>query len=184
MNDKLNENIVEDNKRNLTLVNSPRNEILEEVKNWRLLRWDELPNFEIYNDQLLSIVFDQVKPFLSEKDISSSMINNYVKQGLMPKPIKKKYSREHIALLTAISFVKQVFTIEEAGKGVRSFLEGREFSKSYDSFCDIMEGQIRCVFLNEEVKLSGESIYLNEAIRSIAGSLYVKDYLRRMYEEE
>ncbi|MCI5644036.1 MAG: DUF1836 domain-containing protein [Peptoniphilus sp.] len=184
MNDKINDFFLEDNKNNLKLVESPDKEIIEKVKNWRLLRWDELPNFEIYNDQLLSIVLSQVSPFLSEKDISPSMINNYVKQNLLPKPVKKKYSKEHIALLTAISFVKQVFTMEEVGRGIKLYLDGKEFKEAYDSFCNIMENQIRRVFLGEEISYKEESVYLTEAIRSISGSLYVKGYLRRMYEEE
>ncbi|NMW85784.1 DUF1836 domain-containing protein [Peptoniphilus sp. AGMB00490] len=184
MNDKIDNFFLEDNKNNLKLVESLDKEIIGKVRNWKLLRWDELPDFEIYNDQLLSIVLSQVSPFLSEKDISPSMINNYVKQNLMPKPVKKRYSKEHIALLTAISFVKQVFTMEEVGRGIKLYLEGKEFKDAYDSFCDIMEDQIRLVFLGEEIPNKGESLYLTEAIRSISGSLYVKGYLRRMYEEE
>ncbi|MFR7671453.1 MAG: DUF1836 domain-containing protein [Collinsella sp.] len=39
------------------------------------------------------------------------MINNYVKVGLVPAPVKKQYGREQIARLIAICIFKQVLPI-------------------------------------------------------------------------
>ena len=46
---------------------------------------------------------DDVRAFLS-----ASMINNYVKARLIPRPAGKKYSREQVALLVMIVPLKQV----------------------------------------------------------------------------
>jgi Domain of unknown function (DUF1836). len=46
------------------------------------------------------------------------MVNNYVKNGLLPHPEKKRYTREHLAYLIAITFLKQVVSINDIEEGL------------------------------------------------------------------
>ena len=68
----------------------------------KLPYWDELPEIDLYMDQVIALM-DKYLSFHKTDDnttiVTHSMINNYVKLGMMPAPIKKKYSREHIAYL-------------------------------------------------------------------------------------
>ena len=70
----------------------------------RLPRWDELPDIELYMDQVITLMgkyFGWLSP-QDESVLTSSMINNYVKIGIIPAPIKKKYSRTHLFRLIII----------------------------------------------------------------------------------
>jgi hypothetical protein len=44
------------------------------------------------------------------------MINNYAKNDLLPAPIKKKYSREHVLMLIFIYYYKGILSISDIQK--------------------------------------------------------------------
>ena len=99
----------------------------------KLMRWQEMPDFEIYSDQLLTIVNQQLAFFPVEA--TNSMINNYVKQKVMPLPVKKKYQRIHIARLIALSLLKTAYSIEEIGQYFKNY----PTENDYDQFCATFE---------------------------------------------
>ena len=69
------------------------NEIEERLINFRCPRWNELPDVELYMDQLVGYAERHLEPLNVGQEgrlITSSMINNYVKMKLVPAPIKKK----------------------------------------------------------------------------------------------
>ena len=87
----------------------------KQLKTCHLPRWEELPDFDLYMDQVISLIerYLNILDDGKERIITSAMINNYVKLKLIPKPIKKKYNKEHIAFLIAITLLKQILTISE-----------------------------------------------------------------------
>ena len=77
------------------------------LESYHLPRWDELPDMELYMDQVVTLIEKHIR-FLANNDdklITSAMINNYVKLGLMPKPEKKRYERTHLAYLIVITLL-------------------------------------------------------------------------------
>ena len=74
------------------------------VRTLHLPRYAELPDIELYMDQVLTYIDDRLQPLFpaDEKLLTSSMVNNYVKQRLIPTPSHKRYGREHVALLIFI----------------------------------------------------------------------------------
>lgn len=78
---------------------------------FRLPEWDEIPDFGLYMEQTVDLLrkyLDYLPPELkNEEVVTSSAINNYVRRGIMPGPIKKKYYRPHIAFLLMICTLKQ-----------------------------------------------------------------------------
>ena len=81
-------------------------EILKRLEGCRLPEWDDLPDFGLYMDQLVTYVARTFPGISGRLDLTSSMINNYVKAGLIDKPTGKKYSREALAQLLMISLMK------------------------------------------------------------------------------
>ncbi len=121
--------------------------IMSEVK---LVRWNELPSFPVYADQLLQIVKDQLS-FLQIGDenlITKSMVNNYVKWGMLPKPVKKKYEKLHILSVIVITMLKQVLPIAKIKDGIKLqiVLLGSE-EKAYNSFCEEFEESMQLTFM-------------------------------------
>lgn len=79
-----------------------------------LPRYEQLPNVTLYRDQVIEYVALWMEPLsicVEQPVITPSMINNYVKVGLVPAPVKKQYGREQIARLIAICIFKQVLPI-------------------------------------------------------------------------
>ena len=91
------------------------------LQDFHLPRWEELPNFDLYLDQVITLIEGYLQHLFDEENdtiLTSAMINNYVKLKLIPKAEKKRYNRVHIAYLIAITILKQVLTISEVKQGI------------------------------------------------------------------
>lgn len=107
-----------------------------------LPRWENLPDFDLYMDQVISLLDNSLyggKPELdkSDKQITHAMINNYVKIGLLDPPIKKKYNRAHIATLLIICVLKQALSIQEIKKFFSFGVTAETLPEIYNYFCEI-----------------------------------------------
>ena len=110
----------------------------ETIMKIHIPRWNELPEIDLYLDQVVNYIekyLGQYNVNKEDKIITKTMINNYVKQGIMPAPEKKKYSREHIAYLIVICVLKQVYCISDIGKLIALTIQYFELSKAYNRFC-------------------------------------------------
>ena len=81
------------------------------LQNFSLPEWQELPSIELYMDQVVTLLSEYLN-FLPPDEhgnaaITASTVNNYVRLKLMPPPVKKRYSREHLAYLIMICTLKQ-----------------------------------------------------------------------------
>lgn len=144
-------------------------------------RWNELPEIDLYLDQVVSYLekyLEQYNVIREEKIITKTMINNYVKLGIMPAPEKKKYSREHIAYLIVICVLKQVYSISDIGKLISLTIQYFELSKAYNRFCANLEISVKNVFTRKEFpnveKMTEEQYLLKNVVQSIADKLYVE----------
>ncbi|MGT2928885.1 DUF1836 domain-containing protein [Streptococcus dentasini] len=106
-------------------------------------KWEELPNIDLYLDQVLLYVNQLAAPAAvpNDKGLTSSMINNYVKHGLVEKPVKKKYSRKQLARLIAITTFKPVFSIQELGQVLEALTADNQSQRYYDAFVSCMNGE-------------------------------------------
>ena len=79
----------------------------------RLPRWEELPELELYMDQVIAFTEKHLQFFSEDgtKVITPSIINNYVKLGIIPPPVRKRYSRTHLAYLIMVCTLKQIMPI-------------------------------------------------------------------------
>ena len=144
-------------------------------------RWNELPELDLYLDQVVNYLEKYIGQYNASKEdkiITKTMINNYVKQGIMPAPEKKKYSREHIAYLIVICVLKQVYSISDIGKLISLTIQSFELSKAYNRFCANLEVSIKNVFIRKEFpnteRLTEEQYLLKNVVQSVADKFYVE----------
>ena len=112
-----------------------------ELEAQRLPRWRELPDLELYLDQVLELTARYLGgwPAFDRKGLTASMVNNYVSVGVLAKPEKKRYSRRHLAQLLVICVLKNSLPIASVRALLRKEMpEGGE-EAFYDSFCDCFE---------------------------------------------
>lgn len=107
-------------------------------------RWEEIPNIDLYLDQVLLYVNQVCAPISPDKDksLTASMVNNYVKHGYLTKPDKKKYQRQQIARLIAITTLKSVFSIQEIAQTLNTLQSQASSDQLYDAFVDYMNHEI------------------------------------------
>ena len=106
--------------------------------NFRFPTWEEIPDVGLYLNQTVNILEEYLKPFICnkyEKVITNTMVNNYVKMGLLEPPINKKYKREHISCLFVLCILKQVYSINDV-KNIfgLAFKNNKKKKKEYKYF--------------------------------------------------
>ena len=108
-------------------------------------KWSELPTIDLYLDQVLLYVnqLDSSSIVDDDKGLTAAMINNYVKNGHLDKPIKKKYSRRQLARLIVITCLKNVFAIQEISKTISSLTKDGDSEAMYDNFVMCMNEEKR-----------------------------------------
>ena len=110
--------------------------LLAQFHEQRPADWEHLPDFALYMDQVLSYMDRQVIRFDEADGLTAAMVNNYTKSGLVPRAEGKKYSRDHLAYLTAICILKRVMSTKDMDLLIREELENsRNVRQGYADFC-------------------------------------------------
>jgi DNA-binding transcriptional MerR regulator len=79
----------------------------------------EFPNIDLYMDQVTTFMNEHLqnaKRHPDDKILTKTMINNYAKDKVLPAPIKKKYSREHLLTMAFIYYFKNLLSISDIQK--------------------------------------------------------------------
>lgn len=164
----------------------------QKLMDFRLPRWEELPELELYMDQVITLT-SRYLGVLVEGDkhalLTSAMVNNYVKQKVIPGPVKKRYNRRHLAYLIVITLLKQVLTIPEVRQGIENQIAMKESSEIYDQFCAAQEAALQNAagLLDakaEQVPLMQTGDLTSLALRSATSSLAMKMVAEKMIESQ
>ena len=154
-------------------------------------RWNELPNVDLYLDQVVTFINSSLSEILSfntnaDKDenqiLTKTMINNYVKNNLIEAPIKKKYSKIQCAKIFAICILKQVFSMNEIYKLKEIALKHSDVEHAYDSFCNHFEKALSCAynkedFLDEDTTQNDNKYLLKSVLLSCCYKIYVQNVI-------
>lgn len=97
-------------------TNDMINSILKSVSRIDYIKPGDLPNIDLYMDQVTTFMEDQLastKRHEDDKILTKTMINNYAKNKLLPPPEKKRYSKEHLLMLIFIYYFKNILSIND-----------------------------------------------------------------------
>ena len=92
------------------------NSILESISRIDYIKPEDLPEIDLYMDQVTTFMETKLKSskrYSDDKVLTKTKINNYAKNGLLPSPEKKKYSKEHLLLLIFIYYFKNILSIND-----------------------------------------------------------------------
>ena len=115
------------------------------IQGFHLPRYQDLPNMGLYLEQTTKYINHFLAP-LGCIEITSSMISNYVKKGLIPSPVKKQYYADQIAYLFFISIAKQVLSMENIIALAEQQRKTYTIPVAYDYFCMELENMLYFVF--------------------------------------
>lgn len=154
-----------------------------DLLNYHCPRWNELPEIELYADQVICILQNNLEIFNKADEnpiITQSMINNYVKKGFLMPPTKKKYNRTHLAYLFVICILKRLMNISEISDSIQIMQKIYTTENGYNFFCEELESAIKTVFSMTEQKpktfvesASREDITLRAMLSAFANCILV-----------
>lgn len=127
----------------MNTINEILDKWLNDLSNFSYKDYQNLPDIDLYMDQVVTFLEKQLSIFQTsslDRQITSSMINNYVKGEVVSAPISKKYNREHLALIEEVCTLKQVLTIAEVKQIIdeRYRKEGAPKDEIFNSFKNLM----------------------------------------------
>ena len=112
--------------------------MIEEYISKGKIQTDDFPDMEIYMDQaetFLNRELDIYKKGQKDKVITKTMIGNYVKHDMLPRPVNKRYSKDHLILLALIFYLKGTFQMEEIEKILRPLIDN--YNSKFDDKIDL-----------------------------------------------
>lgn len=110
--------------------------ILDSLDRVNHIRPEDIPDIELYMDQVTTFMGSRLKSSTrnpeEDKILTKTMINNYAKNDLLPPPIKKKYSKEHVLVLIFIYYYKGIMSINDIQTILKPITD--EFFSKNDGF--------------------------------------------------
>jgi len=112
---------------------------IEDLTSKGIIPVDDFPDLELYIDQAASFMNKELGLYKkNEKDlvITKTMIGNYVKHKMLPRPVNKKYTKNHLILLTLIYYLKGSFQMDEIEKLMKPLIDN--YNSEFDDKIDLM----------------------------------------------
>lgn len=165
------------------------NDALSPLDGFKMPRYKELPEIELYMDQIISIAEKYLAQLsIGEKSIiTPSMINNYVKNGILPPPTKKRYTRDHLAKIIIICTMKQTVEITDIASTLDCSIEENGMENTFDMFAaryenDLAQTVENAIFLASEENGSVLDVIIAGAVRSNTSRLVAEYALKTRRE--
>ena len=166
-----------------------KQQMAETIKFFRMPRYHELPNEGLYLEQTTQYINNALTP-LGCMELTSSMISNYVKKGIIASPIKKLYYSEQIAYLFYIAIAKNVLSLEHIVQLREMQEKSYPTEIAYDYLCAELENVLFYVFgLKDKiddigVTKSDEKVLFREVIIAASNSIHLRSCFNALKEDE
>lgn len=142
-------------------------------------RYQEIPDYGLYLEQVLGIVNDILMDICGEP-ITRAMVNNWIKLKALPSPVRKKYYRDHICYFLVLGSLKQVFTVQQIGTFFEIQRRTYPIESAYNFFCTEFENSVKEAFEFTgnalpivETKRTEETILTRSMVLAAANRIYV-----------
>ena len=148
------------------------------IQGFHMPRYQDIPNMGLYLEQTTKYLNHFLAP-LGCMEVTSSMISNYVKKGLISSPVKKLYYADQIAYLFFIIIAKQVLSMENIVELSERQKKTYTVPVAYDYFCCELENMLYYVYgLSDSVAKIGvtathEKTLLRSVIIAAAHIIYL-----------
>ena len=167
------------------------------LNNFHIPRWNELPNVDLYLDQVVTLINSCLSPYIFFNDdykkkenelLTKTMINNYVKNSLIAAPVKKQYSKKHLARLFVICVLKQVYCMQDINNLIKITLADSNSEDAYNKFCDLFEEALICTYSQKDFidkhPNSSNSYLLKTVLLSCSYKIYVQNITHISKDED
>jgi len=165
-------------------------QLKDKLEHDRPVAWQELPDLALYMDQVISYMPRQLIHFGEEELLTSAMVNNYIKDGLVPRAEGKRYGPVHLGYLTAVCAMKKVLSVKDIRALFDAVPEAKQPEAIYNYFLRALDTALSETAQNLDPEREAEDLpklALDLALRSYADQLAcvrVLDIIRKNREEQ
>ena len=165
-------------------------QLKERLERERPAAWDDLPDIALYMDQVISYMPRQLINFKEDDQLTSAMVNNYIKDGLVPRAEGKRYGPVHLGYLTAVCAMKKVLSVKDMRVMLDSVPDSKEPQAIYNYFNRALDTALSEAAANLDADTPEEELpqlALSLALRSYANQLAcarVLDIIRQRNPQE
>ena len=158
------------------------------IRGFRLPRYAEIPTVGLYLEQTIKYINSFLAP-LGCLELTSSMVSNYVKKGLIPPPVKKQYFPEQISYLFFVAIAKNLTSMENIDLLISVQRSSYTLPVAYDYMARELENMIFFFFgLKDTLEDLGEAKtdekdLLQGMIMSAANVIYLNNYIECVREQ-
>ena len=127
-------------------------QLLDKISSFDYIHADQIPNIDLYMDQVTTFMdthLGATRRYDEDKVLTKTMINNYAKNNLLPPPVKKKYSKEHVLVMIFIYYFKNILSIKDIETLLTPLTDsyfdaegGLSFTDIYKDICDLEKSRI------------------------------------------
>lgn len=167
---------------------------MEELKQLRGLleqerpaSWDELPDLALYMDQVITYMPRQLINLQGDEQVTSAMVNNYIKDGLVPRADGKRYSKTHLGYLTAVCAMKKVLSVRDMRTMLNCVPDSKSSEAIYNYFVRAIDTALSEAAANLDVDTPEEelpNLALALGLRSYANQLACQRVLELMQSKQ
>ncbi|MGF3065894.1 DUF1836 domain-containing protein [Facklamia sp. P12945] len=120
---------------------------IEKILAFHCPSWDELPKQSMFNQEVVEYIQDCLGPIMNDEvAMTSTMIQNYSKWGVIPKIKGRKYGRQQIAFLLIIAIYKRILPIETVRRGIELQTKRVTIEEGFDLFSESINNAVQRVF--------------------------------------
>ncbi|MDO4465616.1 MAG: DUF1836 domain-containing protein [Bacillota bacterium] len=160
-----------------------KEQIKSNLIKYHIPRWEDLPSFDIYMDQVIYFINNGLAPlyFSDDKIITNSMVNNYVKSSIVTPPIKKHYKQYHLAYLIVVCLMKRCYSLTEISNLLKIYRNRSDASvaQAYNEFVEVFESYLHEIMEKGQITQHTEHVenyyqLMDNVIKSIVYKIYAE----------
>lgn len=168
---------------------------IDELEINNKIQLKDIPDLDLYMDQVIQLFegkLSTLKRDADDKVLTKTMINNYAKAKLLMSVKNKKYSKEHLILMSLIYDFKGILSINDIKTILDPIVKKYEGGEEYDlrdlytKYLQVNkeDGEKFTEFFNGEVnKIKNEEIEYEDKFLLIASMISMSNMYRRMGEK-
>lgn len=149
---------------NLNSIKEELYKFSSSLKGYKTDSWSQFPGIDLYMDQVVTYLEKLLSIFRAAGDsriITSSMVNNYVKEGYLKRPVNKKYDRVHLVSLYILSMLKPILPIPVIANSLNGFENEQEYQNFFEQLTKLQDEALKSIAerLSAAVEQLNESDY-------------------------
>jgi hypothetical protein len=128
-------------------------QIMDDFTEGSLIKPDAFPAMELYADQVAGFFDEQLHVYAACErgtagaTLTKADVAGFVKHGVLPRPIKKKYTRDHVVIMALLFYMKNAFGMNGIESVMRPFIDNHDstfddkidFHRLYTAIAPVLE---------------------------------------------